>query len=58
MFYSLEVVGKHPSQVEAETYEISRDLPVFMSVEDDQDISEDYTKYLRACNTYFSSNYN
>ena len=57
MFYSLEVVGKHPSQVEAETYEISRDLPVFMSVENDVDISEEYTNYLRACNTYFTNDY-
>ena len=58
LYLSLEVVGKHPNQVEASTYDISRDIPVFMSVEADPDVSEEYSKYLTACNTYFSLNYN
>ena len=43
-YHSLEVVGKHPNQVEASTYDISRDIPVFMSVEADPDVSEEYSK--------------
>ena len=51
------MVGKHPNVTEATTYGISRDLPVFMSVGDDKDISDPYNRYLEACNAYFLSNY-
>jgi hypothetical protein len=50
-------VGRHPDERESETYGISRELPVFMSVRGDQDVSEAYKKYLRKTNEYFLQHY-
>ena len=50
-------MGKNPSQEEADTYDISRDMPVFMTVGENSDTSEGYTKYLKKCNTYFTLGY-
>ena len=55
IFYcSTELVGKYPSEIEAETFDISSDIPVFMK---SQDLSEDYTKYLKNSSGYFKNNY-
>ena len=40
--------------MEADTYDISRDMPVFMTVGENGDTSEGYTKYLKKCNAYFT----
>jgi hypothetical protein len=54
-FYcSTELVGKYPSEIEAETFDISSDIPVFMN---GKDLSENYTKYLKNSNGYFQNNY-
>jgi DNA/RNA endonuclease YhcR with UshA esterase domain len=50
-------VGKHPDETEAGTYDISRDLPVFMSVASDQNMTDGYSKYLVACNNFFNNQY-
>ena len=53
----MEYVGKYPSDEEATIYDISPELPVFMCVSEDKDISEHYTKYLKSSNTYFKNKY-
>ena len=53
----MELVGKHPSDVETNTYDINPDLPVFMSVKDDQDTTDEFTKYLSDINKYFTNDY-
>lgn len=50
-------MGKHPNETEAETYDISRDLPVFMSVGSEQTLTDGYTKYLAECNVFFENQY-
>ena len=55
--FRLQVVGKNPSALEADTYEIRQDIPVFMSVAADQDTSEAFAKYLTKSNSYFMENY-
>ena len=57
IFFSVEIIGKHPDETQTETYDVSRDLPVFMSVSSDQNMTEGYAKYLVACNAFFESNY-
>jgi hypothetical protein len=54
LYCSTELVGKYPSEIEAETFDISSDIPVFMK---SQDLSEDYTKYLKNSSGYFKNNY-
>ena len=50
-------MGKYPDDEEAEIYDISRDFPVFMSVADKRNNSEEYVKYLKKTNVYFEKNY-
>ena len=54
---SMTIVGKYPNNVEAKTYGISENFPVFMSVGEEENISDDYCIYLKACNTYFNNQY-
>ena len=54
---SCEIVGKHPNEEEANTYDIRKDTPVFMSVKKDRDLSEEYTVYLKNSNMYFRNDY-
>ena len=56
-FFSLQLVGKYPDNVETDTYDISPDLPVFLSIATDQDISQPYTQYLQLTNGYFENGY-
>ena len=53
----MEYVGKYPSDDEANIYDISTELPVFMSVSEDKDTSEEYAQYLKKSNTYFTNKY-
>ena len=55
--FSCEVVGKHPSDTEAETYDIRKDVPVFLSVKDEPYVTDDYCNYLKRCNNYFRNDY-
>jgi hypothetical protein len=55
--FRLQLVGKNPSEVQADTYDIRQDIPVFMSVAAEPDTSEAYAKYLTKCNAYFKANY-
>ena len=50
-------MGKHPSDVEAGTYDIMRDAPVFMSVKSDPYLTDEYSNYLKKCNNYFRNDY-
>ena len=50
-------MGKYPNEEEAAIYDISSELPVFMSVGDKRNISEEYVNYLRKTNEYFEKNY-
>ena len=50
-------MGKNPSEVQADTYDIRQDIPVFMSVAAEPDTSEAFAKYLTKCNAYFKANY-
>lgn len=50
-------MGKHPDETEAGTFDISRELPVFMSVARDQNFTDGYAKYLADCNAYFVNQY-
>ena len=54
---SMTIVGKYPNNVEANTYGISKNFPVFISVEEEENISDQYCRYLKACNTYFNNQY-
>jgi len=51
------LVGKYPSLAESTKYGISVDLPVFMSVKDEENVSEEYRNYLLAINTAFMNKY-
>ena len=53
----MELVGKHPTQTEAATYDISRDLPAFISIKERQLLTDEYTKYLKNSNAYFNNMY-
>ena len=53
----MTIVGKYPNNIEANTYGISENFPVFISVEEEENISDEYCTYLRACNTYFNNQY-
>ena len=55
--FRLQLVGKNPSEVQADTYDIRQDIPVFMSVAAEPDTSEAFAKYLTKCNAYFKANY-
>ena len=57
IFFSCDVVGKHPNEEEATIYDIRRDTPVFMSVKKDRNLTEFYTIYLKNCNIYFRNDY-
>ena len=52
------MIGKHPSDVEAATYEIDKNVPMFISIKEDQDVSEEYNKYLRDMNNHVKSLFN
>ena len=54
---SCEVVGKHPNTDEANTYDIVNNVPVFMSVRREPDLTDDYARYLKKCSNYFRNNY-
>ena len=57
IFFSLELIGKYPSETEVSTYSIDRNLPVFMCVKKDQDTSSSYKEYLSKTNDYFANQY-
>ena len=57
IFFSVELVGKHPSKTEVDTYDISKDIPAFISVKNEQIITDQYTKYLSDINKYLSNGY-
>ena len=56
IIFSLEIVGRHPTEVEARAHDLSGNFPAFLDVTQDK-LTSDYAKYLENIEAYFANNY-